>query len=65
MTLSPAEFDALRGRYPTSRAVRRRNEIDVRFISAESPHLAALAVEPTVEEAYLYLSCDEAAAAAA
>jgi ABC-2 type transport system ATP-binding protein len=64
LTLEPAAFEALRGRFQVSQAIRRRDRIEARFIAREQPHAAAVAAEPTLEEAYLYLSGEAAAAAA-
>jgi ABC-type multidrug transport system ATPase subunit len=56
VVLEPADFEALRSRCQVSQAIRRRNQIEARFIARERPHPAAVAAEPTLEEAYLFLS---------
>jgi ABC-2 type transport system ATP-binding protein len=55
-TVDTATFARLRGKYQISQAIRRGDLIDIRLIAATRPHAEAAAVEPSLEEAYLYLA---------
>ena len=62
VNLEPKAFEELRSRFQISQAIRRRNQIEARVIATGRPHLDAVAADPTLEEAYLYLSGEQAAA---
>jgi len=61
VTLDSKAFEELRSRCQVSQAIRRRNQIEARFIASQQPHSLAVAAEPTLEEA-LYLSGEAAMA---
>jgi ABC-2 type transport system ATP-binding protein len=56
VTLDPATFEHLRGAFQVSQAIRRGNQVETRLVTAIQPHPDALQVEPSLEEAYLYLA---------
>lgn len=56
VTLDPATFERLRSTYQISQAIRRGDQIDTRLIAASRPHADAIAIEPSLEEAYLYMA---------
>lgn len=53
--VSPAEFDRLRKHLMIVHHMREKERIRVRCIAAEKPHESAVAVRPTLEDAYLWL----------
>jgi ABC-2 type transport system ATP-binding protein len=54
-TIVPSEeFDAVRARYKTSRAVRRPDGVHVRIVHGEQPTGNAVHVEPDLEEAFIF-----------
>ena len=59
VTLDTFTFETLRGRYQVSQAIRRGNQVEARFIAPQRPHPAAVATDPTLEEAYLYISSQD------
>jgi ABC-type multidrug transport system ATPase subunit len=56
VTVDAATFDRLRRLHQTSQAIRRGDLVDLRLIAATRPHEGAVPVEPSLEEAYLYLA---------
>ena len=56
VTLDPATFEHLRVTFQVSQAIRRGNQVETRLVTAAQPHPDALQVEPSLEEAYLYLA---------
>jgi ABC-type multidrug transport system ATPase subunit len=56
VTLDSATFERLRSTFQISQAIRRGDQIDTRLIAASRPHADASQVEPSLEEAYLYLA---------
>jgi ABC-2 type transport system ATP-binding protein len=54
-SISASEYEQLAGRLLMSSAVQRVDHVDVRVVAEESPFPAASPVEPTLEDAYLYL----------
>ncbi|GHO63439.1 ABC transporter ATP-binding protein [Ktedonobacter sp. SOSP1-52] len=56
LTLDAADYERLRLHYRTSLALRRGRTVEMRLISAVSPHPNAIPVEPTLEEAYLFVT---------
>lgn len=56
VTLDLATFEHLRDTYQVSQAIRRGNQVETRLIATTRPHVHALQVEPSLEEAYLYLA---------
>lgn len=48
------EFESIRQRHKTSRAVRRPDGVHVRIVSHDAPVPGAVTVEPDLEEAYIY-----------
>jgi hypothetical protein len=55
-TVDAATFDRLRKTYQISQAIRHGDEVEIRLIAAAQPHAGAVQVEPSLEEAYLYLT---------
>jgi ABC-2 type transport system ATP-binding protein len=56
VTLDPATFERIRSTFQVSQAIRRGNQVETRMVSATQPHPEAVQVEPSLEEAYLYLA---------
>jgi ABC-type multidrug transport system ATPase subunit len=56
VTVDAATFDRVRSAYQISQAIRRGDMVKVRLIAATRPLEGALAVEPSLEEAYLCLT---------
>lgn len=56
LTLDAAEYERLRSNYRISTAIRRGREVDLHLISSVNPHPNAIPVEPTLEEAYLFIT---------
>jgi len=56
LTLDADDFERLRNRYHISTVLRRGREITLRLVSSARPHPNATSVEPTLEEAYLFIS---------
>jgi ABC-2 type transport system ATP-binding protein len=56
VTLDQATFEQVRSASQISQAIRRGDQVDTRLIAATRPHADALPVEPSLEEAYLYLA---------
>jgi ABC-type multidrug transport system ATPase subunit len=56
VTLDPTTFEQLRTTFQVSQAIRRGNHVETRLIASHQPHVAAVQVEPSLEEAYLYLA---------
>ena len=56
VTLDPATFEHLRSTFQVSQALRRGNQVETRLVTAAQPHPEAFQVEPSLEEAYLYLT---------
>jgi ABC-2 type transport system ATP-binding protein len=54
-TVDAATFERLRTTCQISQAIRRGEQVDARLICPTQPHAAAVQVEPSLEEAYLYL----------
>jgi hypothetical protein len=54
VTVPATEVAALRAFGPVSATVRRGDEVAVRVLAAEAPHVAARRAEPTLEEVYLH-----------
>jgi len=59
VTLDAAAFEQARSLYQVSQAIRRGNQVETRLVTPTSPHATAIAVEPTLEEAYLYMVSQE------
>lgn len=56
LTLDVADFERLRDDYRMSTAIRRGREVDLRLVSSVRPHPDAIPVDPTLEEAYLFVT---------
>lgn len=56
VTVSSVEFGRLRTTVQISSAIRRADMVEVRLLARERPHPAAIAVAPTLEEAYLFFA---------
>lgn len=56
LTLDADDFERLRNRYHISTVLRRGREMTLRLVSSVCPHPGAIPVEPTLEEAYLFIS---------
>jgi ABC-2 type transport system ATP-binding protein len=56
VTLDLATFEHLRGTFQVSQAIRRGNQLETRLVAVSRPHPEAVQVEPSLEEAYLYLA---------
>jgi ABC-type multidrug transport system ATPase subunit len=56
VTLDPATFERVRSTFQVSQAIRRSKQVETRLVSATQPHPEAVQVEPSLEEAYLYLA---------
>lgn len=56
LTLDAADYERLRLQYRISTALRRGREVEMRLISPVIPHPNAMSVEPTLEEAYLFIT---------
>lgn len=56
LTLAADDFERLRTRYCISTVLRRGREMTLRLVSSVSPHPNAIPVEPTLEEAYLFIT---------
>jgi ABC-type multidrug transport system ATPase subunit len=59
MTIAAAEFEQLRSTYQVSMAIRRGGLVETRLIAPTRPHPTATSVEPSLEEAYLYMLGEE------
>jgi ABC-type multidrug transport system ATPase subunit len=59
VTVDLPTFERLRTTYRASAAIRRGDVVEARLIARESPLPAAVAVAPTLEEAYLLFADDE------
>ncbi len=55
VTTDVAAFEQLRTSYQVSMAIRRGGKVETRILAPTRPHPDAVVVEPTLEEAYLYL----------
>jgi ABC-type multidrug transport system ATPase subunit len=55
VTVDLATFGHLRDTYQVSQAIRRGDRVETRLIATARPHPEATQVEPSLEEAYLYL----------
>lgn len=53
VTVSQAEFNALRVRYRVSSAIPRNGNVEARLLASSRPHPQAIPASPTLEEAYL------------
>lgn len=56
LTLAADDFERLRTRYCISTVLKRGREMTLRLVSPVSPHPDAILVEPTLEEAYLFIT---------
>jgi ABC-2 type transport system ATP-binding protein len=56
VTLDPATFESIRSTFQVSQAIRRGTQVETRLVSVTQPHPEAVQVEPSLEEAYLYLA---------
>ncbi|GCE13875.1 ATP-binding cassette domain-containing protein [Tengunoibacter tsumagoiensis] len=52
-------FEKLRTQYQISTVVRRQQQVEARLVASHQPHHLAVPVEPSLEEAYLYLLHEE------
>jgi ABC-type multidrug transport system ATPase subunit len=62
VVLPTAEFEAMRGRFQVSGAVRRPDGVHARLVAASRPTPEAVPVEPTLEDAFLFTMSQGAAA---
>ncbi len=53
-TIPSEQFDAVRATFKTSRAVRRPDGVHVRIVASQQPVSGAVAVEPDLEEAFIF-----------
>ena len=49
-----SEFESMRSRFKTSRAVRRPDGVHARFVHLQQPFAGAVSVEPDLEEAFIH-----------